>query len=314
MKPIKAARIQNYGGPEVVRVESTDLPEPQTGQVLIRVHAAGVNPIDWKIRAGYLQQMMPVPPPFTLGGDFSGVVESAGPGVSGFKAGDEVYGQAPVISGGSGSFAESLIVAAGSIAAKPPGLSHTEAAALPLAGVSALQAVKEVLSLSPGQKILIHGGAGGIGSIAIQMAKHLGARVATTVSSRSVDYVKKLGADEIVDYGKQRFEQALSDLDAVFDTVGGDTYERSFQVLKSRGRMVSMLERPRQDLMTQHGVEAFFLFTQVTSDRLAQLSRWIDQDALQLRIDRTFPLDEAAAALQYQEKASPKGKVVIVIA
>ena len=134
------------------------------------------------------------------------------------------------------------------------------------------------------------------------------------MSSRNVDYVKKLGADEIIDYGKQRFEQALGDLDAVFDTVGGDTYERSFQVLKSRGRMVSMLERPRQDLMSQYGVEAFVLFTQVTSDRLAQLSRWIDQDALQLRIDRTFPLDEAAAALQYQEKPSLKGKVVIVIA
>jgi NADPH:quinone reductase-like Zn-dependent oxidoreductase len=314
MKSIKAARIHNYGGPEVVRVESTSLPGPQTGQVLIRVHAAGVNPIDWKIRAGYLQQMMPVAPPFTLGGDFSGVVESAGPGISGFKAGDEVYGQAPVISAGSGSFAESLIVAVGSIAGKPPGLSHTEAAVLPLAGVSALQAVKEVLSLSPGQKVLIHGGAGGIGSIAIQLAKHLGARVATTVSSRNVDYVKKLDADEIIDYGKQRFEQAFSDLDAVFDTVGGDTYERSFHVLKSRGRMVSMLERPRQDLMSQYGVEAIVLFTQVTSDRLAQLSRWIDQDALQLRIDRTFPLDEAAAALQYQEKASPKGKAVIVIA
>ena len=311
MKEFKAARIHNYGGAEVVRVENTALPEPQAGELAVRVHAAGVNPVDWKIRAGYLQQMMPLPLPFTLGGDFSGVVEAVGDGVEGFRVGDEIYGQAAVFTGGSGSFAESAIVKTGNMAAKPRRLSHTEAGALPLVGVSALQALTEHLRVSAGQKILIHGGAGGIGSIAIQIAKHLGAYVATTVSAKDVDHVKRLGADEVIDRKSLNFEDVVRDFDAALDTVGGDTYARSFKVLKRGGRLVSLLEPPREDLMNDYGVEASVMFTQVTTDRLAKLAELVDKGVVKVNVEKTYPLGQAGEALQQLETESPRGKVVL---
>ncbi len=213
MKTVKAARLQSYGGAEAVRVEEISLPDPKPGELLVRVHTAGENPIDWKIRAGYLKQRIPLRLPVTLGGDFSGVVEAADTGAD-FKVGDEVYGQASVTNGGSGSFAEAVLARTDTMAAKPRSVSDTEAGSLPLAGVSALQALTEHLRLAAGQKILIHGGAGGIGSSAIQLAKHLGAHVATTVSGDDFGYVKGLGADTVIDYKKQKFEEILHDLDA----------------------------------------------------------------------------------------------------
>ena len=257
--------------------------------------------------------MLPLQFPVTLGGDFSGVVEAAGPD-AGFKAGDEVYGQASLVNGGSGSFAEAVLARAGTVAAKPKSVSHIEAGALPLAGVSALQALTEHLRLSSAQKVLIHGGAGGIGSLAIQIAKHLGAHVASTVAGKDIDYVKSLGADTLIDYKTQRFEDTVRDLDAVFDTIGGDTYVRSFTVLKRGGRLVSMLVQPRPELVKEFGVEAFFQFTQVTAERLIKLADLIDQRALKVHIDKIFPLAQAAAALEHLEKGSPKGKVVLRIA
>ena len=233
---MKSAQIKRYGGSEVVEInQSTPAPnDPSAGKVLVRIKAAGVNPADWKVREGYFQQMMPLQFPSTLGMDFSGIVEKVGEGVSDFKYNDEVYGQASLIRGGSGAFAEMALANADTIAYKPKTLSHEEAAGLPLAGVSAWQALVESIGLSKGQKILIHGGAGGIGSIAIQLAKHLGAYVATTVSTNDKEFVKEeIGADEVIDYKTQNFEDVLShDYDAVFDTVGGETYTRSFKVLK----------------------------------------------------------------------------------
>ena len=254
---MKSAQIKRYGGSEVVEInQSTPAPnDPSAGKVLVRIKAAGVNPADWKVREGYFQQMMPLQFPSTLGMDFSGIVEKVGEGVSDFKYNDEVYGQASLIRGGSGAFAEMALANADTIAHKPKTLSHEEAAGLPLAGVSAWQALVETIGLSKGQKILIHGGAGGIGSIAIQLAKHLGAYVATTVSTNDKEFVKEeLGADEVIDYKTQNFEDVLShDYDAVFDTVGGETYTRSFKVLKRGGMIVSMLEQPNQELMDRFG-------------------------------------------------------------
>ena len=313
MTTLKAARIHSYGGPEAVRVEVEDLPARRDGQILVRVRDAGVNPVDWKIRSGYLRQVAPLTLPFTLGGDFSGVVEEAEPSV-GFKAGDEVFGTAIVLAGGSGSFAEACLAPAGAVAAKPGSVSHAEAAALPLVGVSALQALTEHLRVAAGQRILIHGGAGGIGSVAIQLAKHLGARVATTVRADDIDYAKRLGADVVIDYRMQKFEEAVNNQDAVLDTVGGDTYARSFEVLKRGGRLVSMLEQPNRKLMSEHGVEASFLFTQVTVDRLAKLAKLVDQGALKVHVGETFPLNEASAALLRQETDPPRGKIVLEIA
>lgn len=313
MKSVQAARIHHYGGSEAIRIERITLPDPGPGQLVVRLCAAGVNPIDWKIRAGYMQKFMPLPLPFTLGGDFSGVVDQVGPGVGNVKVGDEVYGQAPVFLGGSGSFAEAVVAPVTNLAPRPRSIGHTEAGALPLAGVSALQALTEDLRVGPGQRVLIHAGAGGIGSLAIQLAKHLGAWVATTVSSRNLDYVKQLGADEVIDYHKVKFEDAVSEADAVLDTVGGETYQRSFRVLRRGGRLASFLERPREDLTGEFGVTASMLVTQVTTARLDGLAQLVEQGVLKVNIHRTFPLESTAAALHEVEKSSPRGKVVLQI-
>lgn len=313
MKNTKAARIHKYGGPDEVQLETASLPDPQAGEILIRVHAAGVNPIDWKIRAGYIQQVMPLPLPITLGGDFSGTVEVVGPGVANFKVGDAVFGQAPAWNG-SGSYSQFLLAKSGTVALKPSGLSHIQAAALPLVGVSALQALTEHLRVTASQKVLIHGGAGGIGSLAIQLAKDFGAEVATTVATSDVPYAKSLGADTVIDYTHRNFEEAGRDIDATLDTVGGDTYRRSFTVIKKGGRIVSMLERPRQDLAGQYGVTASMLVTQITSERLVKLAELVTKGALKVKIDEIFTLDQAPKALLHLEKGLAKGKVVLAVA
>jgi alcohol dehydrogenase len=316
---MKSIQIRGYGGYDVVEVKKTaSVPNISSGKVLVNVKASGVNPVDWKIREGYMQQLIQLQFPSTLGMDFSGVVEQIGE-VNGdapvdFKQDDEVYGQASLSSGGSGAFAELAMANKDSIAHKPKTLNHIEAAGLPLVGVSAWQALVENIRLSKDQKILIHGGAGGIGSIAIQLAKHLGAYVATTVSTNNKQFVQELGADQIVDYKKENFEDILQDYDAVFDTVGGETNKRSFRVLKKGGGIiVSTLEQPNTELMSQYGIKAVFLFSQVNKQRLTKLAQWVDQNNIKVNIAKTFPLDEASNALDYQKGGHPRGKVVLTV-
>ncbi len=305
---MKAAQINKFGGSEVVEInKNAPKPAASRGQILVEVYAAGVNPIDWKIREGYIQLKFPA----TLGGDFSGVVAEIGEGVSGFKKGDEVYGYASVLGGGSGSFAEFALANANATAERSENLSHIETAALPLTGASAWQALVDHISLSSGKKILIHGGAGGIGSMAIQIARHLEAYVATTVSAKDIQYVKELGADEAIDYKNQSFEDILHDYDAVYDTVGGETYVRSFKVLKEGGIIVSMLEQPRSELMKQYGVKAIGQFTQVNSERLSRLAELVDKHIIKVHVDKTFPLEQAGEALAYLQNGHPRGKVVL---
>ncbi|HYA83123.1 MAG TPA: NADP-dependent oxidoreductase [Candidatus Bathyarchaeia archaeon] len=229
------------------------------------------------------------------------------------KQGKEVYGQASVVTGGSGAFAEMAVAKADSIADKPRNLSHTEAAALPLVGISAWQALVENIGLSKDQKILIHGGAGGIGSIAIPLAKHLGASVATTVSTNDKQFVRELEASQVIDYKTENFEEILNDYDAAFDTIGGETYRRSFKVLKKGGIIVSMLEQPNSELMNQYGVKAIFQFTQVNRDRLTKLAQWVDQNNIQVNVEKTFSLDEAGNALDYLKDIHPRGKLVLTV-
>jgi alcohol dehydrogenase len=313
---MKAAQIKGYGSSDEVIEINKDAPapnDPSAGKVLVKIKAAGINPVDWKIREGYMQQMIPLQFPSSLGADFSGVIEKVGQGVSEFRQGDEVYGQASMLSGGSGAFAEMALANADTIAHKPKSLSHPEAAGLPLVGVSAWLALVETISLQKSQKILIHGGAGGIGSVAIQLAKHLGAYVATTVSTNDKQFAKEVGADEIIDYKTQTFEELIRDYDAAFDTVGGETYSRSFKVLKRGGIIVSMLEQPNQELMKQFGVKAIFQFTQLSRDRLTKLAQWVDQNNIRVNVDKTFPLEEAGKALDYQRDVHPRGKVVLAI-
>jgi alcohol dehydrogenase len=313
---MKAAQMKGYGSSDEVIEINENVPapnDPSAGKVLVKIKAAGLNPVDWKIREGYMQQMIPLQFPSSLGADFSGVIEKVGQGVSEFRQGDEVYGQASMLSGGSGAFAEMALANADTIAHKPKSLSHPEAAGLPLVGVSAWLALVETISLQKSQKILIHGGAGGIGSVAIQLAKHLGAYVATTVSTNDKQFAKEVGADEIIDYKTQTFEELIGDYDAAFDTVGGETYSSSFKVLKRGGIIVSMLEQPNQELMTQFGVKAIFQFTQINRDRLTKLAQWVDQNNIRVNVDKTFQLEEAGRALDYQRDVHPRGKVVLAI-
>jgi alcohol dehydrogenase len=316
---MKSAQIKTYGDSEVLEINQStpSINDPSEGMVLVTVKAAGVNPSDWKVREGFFKQMAPLQFPAILGMDFSGVIEKVGESISSsdLKQGDEVYGQAGVLAGGSGAFAEMSLAKADKIAHRPRTLSHEQAAGLPLVGVSAWQALVETMRLSKGQKILIHGGAGGVGSIAIQLAKHLGAYVATTVSTNDIQFVKEeLGADEAIDYKTQTFEELLPhDYDAVFDTVGGETFTRSFKVLKRGGIIVSMLEQPNQGLMDQFGVKAVYQFTQVNKERLTRLAEWVDQNNIRVNVERTFPLDEARTALDYQRDVHPRGKIVLAM-
>jgi NADPH:quinone reductase-like Zn-dependent oxidoreductase len=312
MKTVKATRLHNYDG--AVRVEETTLREPQSGELLVRVHAACVNPIDWKIRADYMRQVTPRPLPFTLGGDFSGVVEAVGPYVSGFKVGDEVYGEASIFNRGSGSFAECCIARAGAVALKPRSVSHADASWLPIAGVSALQALTKYLRVSASQRVLINGGAGIVGQLAIQLARHLGAHVVATASDDDIDYVKSLGADEVVAYGSREFEEVLVGFDAGLDTVGSDAYARPFRVMKGGVRLASMLEQPRPELMNNVWLESIALSRQVTTGRLTKLAEMVDEGALKFHVDETFPLELAGAALLRMETVPPRGQIVLKIA
>ena len=224
---MKAAVIHRYGKNDQVHIEEMAKPEPLQNDLLVSVRAASVNPVDFKIRAGELRQIVPYRLPLVLGNDLSGVVVSVGASVSRFKVGDEVF--ARLDKDRIGAYAEFALVRETAAAHKPAKLSHVEAASIPLVGLTAWQALVDIAKLSAGQSVLIHAGSGGVGTFAIQLAKHLGATVATTVGARNSDLVKALGADQIIDYKSQRFDELVKDVDVVFDTQGGDTLERSFR-------------------------------------------------------------------------------------
>lgn len=311
---MKAVQISNYGSPETLKI-TNDAPKPTVtpGQLLIEVHSAGVNPVDVKICEGRLQQAVPLRFPATIGLDFSGVVDTVGNNVTGFEAGDEVFGEASLLKGGSGSFAEYVVVDAKNVAHKPTSINATSAAALPLAGISAWQALVDHIGISKGKKILIHGGAGGIGIFAILLAKHLGAYVAATVSTEDAQFVKELGVDEIIDYKKQAFEKLLSNYDAVYDVVGGDTYTKSFKVLKKGGIIVSSIEQPRIELEQQFGVNSVIQTTKVNKEDLSKLAGLVDKGIIKVVIDKTFPLEQTAAALTHLKNNHSRGKVVVQV-
>ena len=309
---MKAIQINGYGDNSVVALnEKATKPKVSAGKILVEVYSAGVNPVDWKIREGYLKGMMPLAFPATLGSDFSGVVAEVGEGVTNVKQGDEVYGIANAMTGGS--FAEFIVVDAKALSLKPTRTTHTEAASLPLVGLSAWQALVEQINIRKGQKILVHGGAGGIGTIAIQLAKHLGVYVTTTASQKDIDYVKGLGADEVIDYQNVRFEEKLKAYDAVFDTAGGEAYQKSFQVVKEGGIIVSMVEQPNKELMMKHKVTAKAQFTQPNADQLAKLASLVDNGVIKPHVDKSFSMEQAKETFSYQQTGSPQGKVVITV-
>src|SRR3989344_501763 len=297
---MKAAQINLYGGGEVVEINNA-APEPMlsAGKVLVQVYAAGVNPVDWKIREGYLKERVSLQFPATLGGDFAGVVK---------ETGEEVFGQAGLVNNGSGSFAELAVADINKIAPRPKMLNYVETASLPLAGVSAWQGIAEHIQAAAGKKILIHGGAGGIGAFAIQIAKHLGAYVATTVSTADMQYAKELGADEVINYESQHFWDLAHDYDAVFDASGSgaETYEKSFEVVKRGGIVVSMTEQPNNELAQHYGITTMRQSTDVTRQRLEKVAQLVDQGVLKAEVDKVFPLEQAAEALTYLQNQHSK--------
>lgn len=313
---MKAAQLTNYGGQDALQV-TADAAKPAAGkgQVLVEVTAASLNPFDWKLREGYMKDMIPLQLPATLGSDVAGVVAEIGEGVSGFSVGQAVYGMAGA-TGGQGSYAAFTPVDATQLVPKPTSVDFITAAALPLAAVSAYQALVDEMQLQSGQKILIHGAGGGIGSLAVQLAKQRGAYVAATASAADAEFVKGLGADEVIDYHSQDFSQLLKDYDAVFDTVGGDITTKSYAVLKPGGSLVSMvtpLDEGNKALVQQRDIKYVHQFSKPTVDRLTAIAQLVDAGTLTVHIDKTFPLDQAPEALQYLKTAHPRGKVVLQV-
>jgi NADPH:quinone reductase-like Zn-dependent oxidoreductase len=307
-----AVQINSFGGYQALTINNNaPKPVPTPDQVLVEVYAASLNPVDKGIAAGYMKEKVHLPA--TLGGDFSGVVVQVGESVSGFKIGDKVYGQAIILNGGSGSFAQFVVANAGNTALQPKQITFAEAASLPLAGASALQAVEGHIQIKPDQKILIHGGAGGIGSIAVQIAKSIGAFVASTASAKDKDYVKSLGADKVIDFRKEKFEDILKDYDAVFDTFSGDTTTRSFKVLKKGGIIVSLLAPPDPKLAEKYQVTAIGQMTNTNTKKLDRLTDLVNTGKIKPQVDKVFSLNQTIDAFKHLSEGHPRGKVVIKI-
>jgi len=307
MANMQAVRIHDYGGPEVLKLEEVPRPQPGPGEVLIRVHASSVNPVDWKIRAGYMKQFMPLALPFVLGRDVSGVVEAAGPGVTGLKKGDEVYG---LINGADAQYA---VAKESELALKPRTIDHVRAAAIPLAALTAWQALLDKAKLAAGQRILVHGAAGGIGTFAVQLAKWKGARVIATASGRNQAFLRELGVAEPIDYEKTRFEDVVRDVDVVFDTIGGDTQQRSWKVLKRGGVLVSVVAPPAAEEAAKYGVRAELLITQASSSRLTEIAKLIDSGRIRPIVETILPLSDVRRAQEMSERGHVRGKIVLKV-
>ena len=306
---MKAAYIEAQGGPEVLKYG--DLPDPVAGagEVVVDIHAASVNGADWKVRAGGYSKLTDFP--YVLGRDFSGVVSAVGDGVEDFRVGDEVFGVCDV--GQEGAYAEKIAMKASIIAKKPASLSHVDAAALALIGLTALVSVEDTLKLQSGETILIHGGAGGVAGFAIQLAKHIGARVITTASAKNHDYLRGLGADEIIDYNAQDFTEVVSDCDAVFETVGGDVTERSFQVLKPGGRAAFIASGSTAPPSPRDDVES--LRPRVGRDRphLERIVELYEAGAVRVPEITRYALSDVVEAHKISESRHLRGKLVFEI-
>ncbi len=311
---MKAAQFNTYGDPSVINITEVDKPAVGEGMVLVEVHAASLNPFDTKIRAGYMKDFIPLNLPATLGGDIAGVVSEIGEGVANVAVGDKVYGGASAAGGNSGAFAEFAATKSGEVAVMPSNISFEEAAAVTLVGVSAWQAVTQHIKLQSGQKIFINGGAGGIGAIAIMIAKHCGAYVATTASGEGIEAANKLGADEVIDYKSQDFTELLKDYDAVFDTVGdAEVFAKSLAVLKKGGVAVTMGMGADQAKASELGVTVIGQGTKVTTDALNALTKLIDDGVVVPQVGKVFALTEIVDAFIARESGAVSGKVVISI-
>jgi NADPH:quinone reductase-like Zn-dependent oxidoreductase len=305
---MRAVRFHEYGPPSVLVVDDIDRPEPKAGQVLIQVHAAGVNPIDWKIRAGYLKQYMPVALPHTPGLDVAGSVVSVGDDVTNYAVGDRVFGR------GAGTYAEYAVAPITTIAHIPEGVSFEQAATLHVGGVTAWLGLFDSAHLEAGQRVLVQGGAGGVGAIAVQLAHWKGAYVIATASTANVDFVRSLGADEVIDYTSVNVEDAVRDVDVVLDTVGGDVTAHSWSALKPGGILVTVVGTADADIASKRGVRTAAVgHPAATSPYLEELGALVASGAVQPEIQRVYPLDEAAAAQAASETGHGRGRILLRI-
>jgi alcohol dehydrogenase len=311
---MKAAQIRGYGGPDAVEINDVPKPVVRPGQVLVEVKAVSINPFDFKVRNGLMRDSIHLEFPYTLGGDIAGTVVEVGEGVDGFKPGDRIYGQAAEVAGNSGAFAEFAATKAGQMALAPNGLSWEETAALPLAGVSSWQALVEHLNLKRGQRLFVHGGSGGIGSLAVQIAKHLGVEVTASASAANAAYVKGLGADEVIDYKAQDVSE-LRDFDAAFDTVGGEEFNKLLRTVKRGGKVVSMAGYVLDKALAEElGVTAIAQGTKVTTEALDALREIVESGDVKPQVGKVFELNQVREAFEALEHGSVRGKVVLAVA
>ncbi len=307
---MKAARVHEFGAADFVQLD--DVPRPVAGanEVLIRVHAAAVNPIDWKSASkqakGFGKAL-----PFILGCDVSGVVESIGAVVQDFKPGDEVFGYVNLMRGGG--FAEYVAMPATEIARKPKSIDHAHAAAVPLAALTAWQALFDTAKLQPGQTVLIHAAAGGVGHFAVQLAHAKGAKVIATASKDKLEFVKQLGADRAIDYRAEKFEELVKDIDVVFDMVGGDTLTRSYGVLKKGGYLVSIVEKPSTEELQKRDLGGSVILLKSSAAELTEIAALIDAGKLKPHVGATFPLAETNKALTLSKQGHATGKIVLSV-
>ncbi|SCM96004.1 Uncharacterized protein BWINRASL_03227 [Bacillus mycoides] len=331
---MKAMVIDKYGK---VPMRMTEVPTPEINEyeVLAEIHAASINPIDFKIRDGKVKMLLKYEMPLILGNDFSGVIVKVGAKVTRFKVGDEIYARPRKDK--IGTFAEYIAIHEDDIALKPKNLSFEEAASIPLVGLTSYQALHDIMQLQQGQKILIHAGSGGVGTFAIQLAKIMGATVATTASEAGANLVKSLGADEIINYKTEKFEDILTNYDAVFDTIGGSTLEKSFDIIKSGGNIVSVSGMPNArfgkefgsgffktllfslasnkltSLEKKHNAQYSFLFMKPSGDQLRIIANYIEAGKIKPIIDRVFSFEDAQKAMEYSESGRAKGKIIVKI-
>ncbi|WP_426950194.1 NADP-dependent oxidoreductase [Bacillus mycoides] len=331
---MRAMVIDKYGK---VPIRMTEMPTPEINEyeVLAEIHAASINPIDFKIRDGKVKLLLKYKMPLILGNDFSGVIVKVGTKVTQFKVGDEIYARPRKDK--IGTFAEYIAIHEDDIALKPKNLTFEEAASIPLVGLTSYQALHDIMQLQKGQKILIHAGSGGVGTFAIQLAKIMGATVATTASEAGENLVKSLGADEIINYKKEKFEDILKNYDAIFDTLGGTTLEKSFDIIKSEGNIVSVSGMPNARfgkefgsgffktllfslaskkltaLEKKHNAQYSFLFMKPSGDQLRIIAKYIESGQIKPIIDRIFSFEDTQKAMEYSESGRAKGKIIVKI-
>ncbi len=305
---MKAIRIHEYGDASTLKLEEVPRLSPGTGQILVRVYSASVNPVDWKIRRGYLKGVRPAPFPLSMGQDFAGEVVEPGQAVKGFAVRDRVFGFA------HGSYAEYAVAPVSAVAKIPESMDFATAAALPTAGLTALQIVRDLIAAKPGMTLLIQGAAGGVGSMAVQIALHRGAHVIGTASGADIEYLQSLGVTETINYQRERFEDKVHDVDAVIDLVGGDTLNRSYAVVKNGGVLVTTVQSVDENRAKRQGISAIQMLMQRNAADLAELAQLAAQGAVKPRLAQTVSLAEARKAQELSETGKVHGKIILKVA